>query len=276
MIIDADGGTLLAVAAMLLVAGLATGVLAGLFGVGGGAILVPVLFLSFTLIGVEEAVAMPLAVGTSLAVIVPTSISSARLHYSQGMVDMALVRVWAIPILIGVLGGAAIASYAKPWVFQLVFILVAGTNAAKLLLGKANWKVADDLPKGWLLRFIGLMAGLLSTLMGIGGAAITNLAMTLHGRGMHQAVATSAAIGVVISIPGAIGYAFAGIGKAGLPLGSVGFVSLMGCALIVPATLLTTRIGVRMAHAMPRRTLEKAFGIFLIAVCLRFFHLLLT
>ena len=219
---------------------------------------------------------MPLAVGTSLAVIVPTSISSARLHYAKGMVDMALVRVWAIPILIGVMGGAALARYAEPWVFQLVFILVAGTNATKLLLGKANWKVADDLPKGWLLRFYGLMAGLLSALMGIGGGAITNLAMTLHGRPIHQAVATSAAIGVVISIPGAIGYALAGIGKAGLPLGSLGFVSLLGCVLIVPTTLLTTRIGVRMAHAMSRRTLEKAFGFFLIAVCLRFLHLLLT
>ena len=276
MITATDGSTLFGIAAMLLVAGLATGVLAGLFGVGGGAILVPVLFLSFTLVGVEEAIAMPLAVGTSLAVIVPTSISSARGHYAKGMVDMALVRVWAIPILIGVLGGAALARFAEPWVFQLVFILVAGTNAAKLLLGKANWKLANDLPKGWLLRFYGLMAGLLSALMGIGGGAITNLAMTLHGRPIHQAVATSAAIGVVISIPGAIGYVLAGLGKAGLPLGSLGFVSLLGCVLIVPTTLLTTKLGVRLAHAMSRRTLEKAFGIFLVAVCLRFLHLLLT
>jgi uncharacterized membrane protein YfcA len=276
MIMDTDGGTLFGVAAMLLVAGLATGVLAGLFGVGGGAILVPVLFLSFTLVGVEEAIAMPLAVGTSLAVIVPTSISSARGHFAKGMVDMALVRVWAVPILAGVLGGAVLARYAAPWVFQLVFILVAVTNATKLLLGKANWKIADDLPTGWLLRFYGFMAGLLSALMGIGGGAITNLAMTLHGRPIHQAVATSAAIGVVISIPGAIGYALAGLGKAGLPLGSIGFVSALGFVLIVPTTLLTTALGVRLAHAMSRRTLEKAFGIFLLAVSLRFLHLLLT
>lgn len=276
MIMDTDGGTLFGVAAMLVVAGLATGVLAGLFGVGGGAILVPVLFLSFTLVGVEEAIAMPLAVGTSLAVIVPTSISSARGHFAKGMVDMALVRVWAVPILAGVLGGAVLARYSAPWVFQLVFILVAGTNATKLLLGKANWKIADDLPTGWLLRFYGFMAGLLSALMGIGGGAITNLAMTLHGRPIHQAVATSAAIGVVISIPGAIGYALAGLGKEGLPLGSVGFVSALGFVLIVPTTLLTTALGVRLAHAMSRRTLEKAFGIFLLAVSLRFLHLLLT
>lgn len=276
MISPIDGGTLFGIAAMLLVAGLATGVLAGLFGVGGGAILVPVLFLSFTLVGVEEAIAMPLAVGTSLAVIVPTSISSARGHYAKGLVDMALVRVWTIPILIGVLAGAALARFAEPWVFQLVFIIVAGTNATKLLLGKAIWKVADDFPKGWLLRLYGLMAGLLSALMGIGGGAITNLAMTLHGRPIHQAVATSAAIGVVISIPGAMGYMVAGIGKADLPPGSLGFVSLLGCVLIVPTTLFTAKIGVRLAYAMSRRTLEKAFGLFLIAVCLRFLHLLLT
>ncbi|MBM3615404.1 MAG: sulfite exporter TauE/SafE family protein [Alphaproteobacteria bacterium] len=276
MITTTDGGTLFGIAAMLLAAGLATGILAGLFGVGGGAILVPVMFLSFTLVGVEEAVAMPLAVGTSLAVIVPTSISSARGHYAKGTVDMTLVRIWAIPILIGVLGGAALARLAEPWVFQLVFILVASTNAAKLLFGKANWKVGDELPTGWLLRLYGLLAGLLSALMGIGGGAITNLAMTLHGRPIHQAVATSAAIGVVISIPGSIGYVLAGIGKTGLPPGSLGFVSLLGCMLIVPTTLLTTKIGVRMAHAMSRRTLEKAFGGFLIAVCLRFLHLLVT
>lgn len=271
-----DINTLIAIAGMLALAGLATGVLAGLFGVGGGAILVPVTFFAFSLLGVDEAVAMPLAVGTSLAVIVPTSISSARGHYAKGLVDMALVRAWVVPILVGVLAGAALARYSAPWVFQLVFIVVASTNAAKLLLGKSSWRVADDLPKGWLLQLYGGIAGLLSALMGIGGGAITNLMMTLHGRPIHQAVATSAAVGVIIAIPGAIGYMLAGLGKAGLPVGSVGFVSLLGCLLIVPTTLLTTKVGVRLAHTMSRRTLEKAFGIFLLAVSLRFLHLLLT
>lgn len=271
-----DGGTIFAVAAMLLAAGLCTGVLAGLFGVGGGAILVPVLFLAFSILGVPEVTAMPLAVGTSLAVIVPTSISSARGHFAKGMVDMALVRAWALPILAGVMGGAFLARYAEPWVFQFAFILVAGVNSFKLLFGKSNWRFADDLPKGWLLRLYGFLAGLFSALMGIGGSAITNLTMTLHGRGIHQAVATSAAIGVVISIPGAIGYIFAGLGKADLPQGSLGFVSQLGFALIVPTSLLTTKIGVRMAHRWSRAKLERGFGVFLLLVCLRFLHLLLT
>ena len=213
---------------------------------------------------------MPLAVGTSLAVIVPTSISSARGHFAKGMVDMALVRVWAVPILAGVLGGAVLARYAAPWVFQLVFILVAGTNATKLLLGKANWKIADDLPTGWLLRFYGFMAGLLSALMGIGGGAITNLAMTLHGRPIHQAVATSAGVGVLISVPGVIGMIWAGWGAEHLPPFSLGYVSLPGIALIIPVSTLAAPIGVRMAHAWPKRRLELGFGIFLLIVAARF------
>ena len=276
MLMATDWGTIIALATILLSAGLCTGVLAGLFGMGGGAILVPVLFLAFTILGVQETIAMPLSVGTSLAVIVPTSINSARGHFAKGKIDFALVRAWAVPILAGVAGGAFLAKYSDPWVFQLAFVLVAGVNSFKLLFGKSHWRISDDLPKGLLLQLYGFSAGLLSSLMGIGGGAITNLTMTLHGRPIHQAVATSSAIGVVISIPGAIGYLFAGLGKAGLPIGSIGFVSLLGFALIVPTSLMTTSVGVRLAHRWSGAKLERAFGIFLLLVCLRFVHLLLT
>ena len=265
-----DIGTLLAIAGMLALAGAATGVLAGIFGVGGGAISVPILFFSFGLIGVAEEIAMPLAVGTSLAIIIPTSIKSARAHHAKGAVDMAVVRAWAVPVLLGVMLGAVIARFAAPWVFQAVFVFVAGTNAVKLLFGKASWRVADDLPTGGRLQVYGSLVGLFSALMGIGGGAISNLIMTLHGRPIHQAVATSAAVGVLISIPGSIGYVLAGWGKAGLPIGSLGFVSLLGFALIVPTTLLTTGFGVRLAHRLSRRSLERAFGCFLALVSLRF------
>jgi uncharacterized membrane protein YfcA len=265
-----DPGTLVAIVGMLLVAGAATGLLAGIFGVGGGAISVPILFFTFGLLGVTEDIAMPLAVGTSLAIIIPTSIKSARAHHAKGAVDMAIVRAWAVPVLLGVILGSAIARYAAPWVFQAVFVFVAGTNSIKLLFGKANWRVAEDLPTGLLLRLYGALVGLFSALMGIGGGAISNLIMTLHGRPIHQAVATSAAIGVLISIPGTVGYILAGWGKAGLPFGSLGFVSLLGFALLVPTTLLTTGFGVRLAHSMSRRSLERAFGLFLALVSLRF------
>lgn len=265
-----DIGTLLAIAGMLALAGAATGVLAGIFGVGGGAISVPILFFSFGLIGVAEEIAMPLAVGTSLAIIIPTSIKSARAHHAKGAVDMAVVRAWVVPVLLGVMLGAVIARFAAPWVFQAVFVFVAGANAVKLLFGKASWRVADDLPTGGRLQVYGSLVGLFSALMGIGGGAISNLIMTLHGRPIHQAVATSAAVGVLISIPGSIGYVLAGWGKAGLPIGSLGFVSLLGFALIVPTTLLTTGFGVRLAHRLSRRSLERAFGCFLALVSLRF------
>jgi uncharacterized membrane protein YfcA len=272
MIAGIEISTLLWLAGALVVGGAVTGVLAGLFGVGGGAITVPILFEVFRVIGAPEAVAMPLAVGTSLAVIVPTSLRSARGHHAKGVVDTALLRAWAAPLVLGVCLGAVIARFAPPLVFQAVFIGVAGINAAKMLLGRASWRIADDLPQGFGLRIYGFVIGLLSALMGIGGGALSTLAMTLHGRPIHQSVATSAGVGVFISIPGALGYMAAGWGRADLPPLSIGFVSALAFALIVPTTLMTTQIGVNLAHALPRRKLELLFGLFLLAVCLRFVH----
>jgi len=265
-----DLGELVLLGVALAAGGAITGVLAGLFGVGGGAITVPVLFEVFGLLGVDDAVRMPLAVGTSLAVIVPTSIRSARGHYRKGAIDTGVLRAWAPAIVAGVLVGAVVARYAAPWVFQLVFVLVAGVNAVKLLFGRHSWRVADDLPKGPVLRLYGLTIGLLSALMGIGGGQISTLIMTLHGRMIHQSVATSAGVGIFISIPGALGYVLAGWGRHGLPPDALGFVSLIGFALVVPTTLLTTQIGVDLAHSLPRRRLEILFGLFLVTICLRF------
>lgn len=262
--------TLIWLAVALAAGGAVTGVLAGLFGVGGGAITVPILFEVFGLIGVDEAIAMPLAVGTSLAIIIPTSIRSALGHHAKGAVDTSVLRAWAAPVVIGVLIGAWIARFASPQVFQLVFVVVGAINATKLLFGRASWRLGADLPKGPGLSAYGFVIGLASALMGIGGGALSTLVLTLHGRPIHQAIATSSGMGVLISIPGAIGYVVAGWGKAGLPIGSIGFVSLLGFALVVPTALLTARIGVNLAHAMPRRRLEVLFGLFLVLVCVRF------
>lgn len=265
-----DLGTLVTIAVALAVAGGLTGVLAGLFGIGGGAITVPILFEVFRLLDVPVEVAMPLAVGTSLAIIIPTSLQSARGHYAKGAVDMGLVRAWALPVLVGVLAGAWIARFAPPQVFQAVFVLVATVNATKLFFGKESWRIAPDMPGGVALRAYGLVVGLASALMGIGGGAISNLILTLHGRPIRQAVATSAAVGVIVSIPGAIGFVWAGWGRTGLPPLSLGFVSGLAFLLIVPTTLMTTPIGVRLAHSLPKRRLEILFASFLTLVSIRF------
>src|SRR5690606_10781732 len=152
----------------------------------------------------------------------------------------------------------------------LVFVVVAGVNAVKLISGTRRLDVASDLPKGPLLAGYGGIIGLLSSLMGIGGGQIANIIMTLHGRPIHQAVATSAALGVLISIPGALGYIWAGWGRADLPPASLGFVSLLGAALFIPTTILTANLGVRLAHSLSRRRLELGFGIFLLLVSARF------
>jgi uncharacterized membrane protein YfcA len=271
-----DLASLLWLAGALAAGGAVTGVLAGLFGVGGGAITVPVLFVVFRLLGTDPAIAMPLAVGTSLAIIIPTSIRSALGHYRKGAVDLSVLRAWALPILVGVLMGTFIARYAGPAVFQGVFVAVGLVTASKLLFARDRWKLADEMPRGLALRAWGWLVGIVSALMGIGGGAISTIILTLHGRQIHQSVATSAGVGVLISIPGALGYMASGWGRPGLPPDAVGFVSLLGVALIVPMTLLTAQIGVNLAHSMPRRRLEVLFGLFILTVCVRFLVAMVT
>lgn len=253
----------------LAAAGAVTGVLAGVFGVGGGALIVPVLYELFRFMGVPEDVRMPLAVGTSLAIIVPTSIRSYVAHKARGGVDMTIIRAWAIPTVIGVIVGSALARFAPPVVFKLVFVFVAGMSASRLL-GNFAWRLGDDLPKGPLMTLYGLVIGVLSALMGIGGGQLSSMFMTFYNRPIHQAVSTSAGMGVIISIPGAIGYLLAGLDKTGLPPGSIGYVSLVGLVLFAPVSVWTAPLGVKLAHALPKRTLERAFGVFLLCVSLRF------
>ena len=257
--------------AAMLAAGVITGLLAGLFGVGGGAVIVPVLYQIFALLGVPEEVRMHLAVGSSLAIIIPTSIQSFRTHRTKGKVMLDVLRAWEVPEVLSVLLGGLIASYAPALVLKLVFVLVAGSNAFKLLMGRDDWRIADDMPGPVGLRVQGVGIGLASSLMGIGGGAISNMLLTLHGKSIHQAVATSSGLGVLISIPGALAYIAAGWPQmAVLPPLSLGYVSLLGFALIAPTSTLVAPFGARLAHRLPKRRLEVAFGLFLTIVCLRF------
>lgn len=255
---------------VLLAAGGLTGLLAGLFGVGGGGITVPVLYQAFRFAGVSDDIAMPLSVGTSLAVIIPTSLSSTRAHWRRDAVDRDVLRRWAMPVALGVLSGAAIARHAPSSLFKIVFIALSLFSAWRFLGGHTHWRLGETMPRGLGGASQGYAIGLLSSLMGVGGAQIVNLFMSLYGAPIIRSVATSAAIGVVVSIPGAIGYALAGEGKTGLPPGSLGFVSLVAFILVAPTAVLMAPIGARLAHSWSRRRLEVAFGIFLVLICLRF------
>jgi uncharacterized protein len=255
----------------LLAGGVATGLLAGLFGVGGGAIIVPVIYAVFGLMNVPEELRMPLAVGTSLAVIIPTSIQSFRTHKAKGAVDMDLLKLWAVPVILGVVLGSFVARYAPAALFKLVFVGVATLTATKLFFGSERWKLGDTLPTGLPMRIYGGVIGLLSSLMGIGGGQLANVFMTVYGTPIHRAIATSSGLGVLISIPGAIGFMIAGWPRmAELPPLSIGFVSLIGLLLIAPTSTFFAPYGARLAHKLPKRTLELCFGVFLVLVSLRF------
>jgi uncharacterized membrane protein YfcA len=273
-----DSRELIELALLLIAVGALSGFLAGVFGIGGGAILVPVFYECFRLAGVPLEVRMPLCIGTSLAIIIPTSISSFRAHYKRGAVDMDILRRWWLPIVIGVIAGSVTARYAPERLFKIVFVLVAWFAAGRLLLARDNWKLGDEVPTGPLMRVYGFFIGLLSTLMGVGGGLFANLLMTFYGRPIHQAVATSSALAVLISIPGAIGYVYAGwpaaarfpdIAALQLPF-AIGYVSLIGALLVMPTTLITAPLGVKVAHALSKRALETAFGLYMFIVGGRF------
>lgn len=261
----------LVLAGALLGAGILTGLLAGIFGVGGGAVIVPVLYEVFRLLDVAEEVRMPLCVGTSLAVIIPTSIRSFRSHLARGVVDMAVLRLWIAPVTMGVIAGVIIAADAPAWLFKGVFAVVAGMMAFKLLFARANWTLGDTLPGKGLMQIYGLVIGAASALMGIGGGAISNLLFSLYRMPIHQAVATSSGLGVIISIPAMIGYVIGGLDKSAMvPPLSLGYVSLIGAALIIPTSMLAAPWGVRVAHALSQRKLELALGFYLAIVSIRF------
>ena len=273
-----DVAELIELALLLIAVGALAGFLAGVFGIGGGAVLVPVFYECFRLAGVPLDVRMPLCIGTSLAIIIPTSIRSYQAHRTRGAVDMDVLRRWAVPVLIGVVAGSVIARYAPERLFKVVFVLVAWSAAARLLFGRENWRLGDDLPRGPLMKGFGIGVGLLSTLMGIGGGLFSNLLMTFYGRPIHQSVATSAGLAVLISIPGALGYVYAGWPAAThyptvvalqLPF-ALGYVSLIGAILVMPTSLLVAPLGVKVAHLMSKRTLEVAFGLYLLTVGSRF------
>lgn len=271
-----SGSNLAMLVGALLAAGVVVGMLSGLLGIGGGGILVPVLYETFTALGVDPSIRMHVALATTLAIIVPTSLRSFAAHRAKGSVDQALIRRMAPWVVAGVVLGSFVAGAASSTALKWVWVAFGSTMAAKMWFGREEWRLADDVPRGFGVEAYALFVGFLSVLISIGGAALVVAYMTLYGRSVLQSVGTSSGFGPLIAIPGVIGYVVAGWGvPTGLPL-SLGYVNLLAAAVVIPASVLAAPLGVRLAHGIPKRRLEQAFALFLVVVVARFLYVLAT
>ena len=269
--------------AFLAAGGLVTGFLAGLFGIGGGGILVPVLYEAFGAVGVDPALRMHMAIGTSLAIIVPTSTRSFLSHRARGAVDMNVIKRLALPVVAGVLIGVLVAQASPSAVLKWIWIVFALVLAGKLFFGKERWRLGSEIPTSRLVEAYGIAVGFVSTLMSIGGGAFIATLMTLYDRPLRQGIGTSSGFGPIIAVPGVLGFIWAGwplmgtaVAASGLPVGSLGYVNLVAIALVAPLSVMMAPLGARMAHGISKRSLEIAFGCFLLAVAVRFLIALAT
>jgi uncharacterized membrane protein YfcA len=258
--------------AALVAAGALGGLLAGLLGVGGGIIVVPALDLALTLAGVDASAALHVAVGTSMATIVPTSVSSSRSHARRGSIDLEVVRRWSLPIVLGALAGSLFASAVDARFLAGVFGIVAGLAALKMALPLDHVVLRKQLPGGVAGASLPAIIGAVSAMMGIGGGTLSVPAMTLCGEPVHKAVGTAALIGLWISVPATIGYLLAHPAGEVMPPWTVGSVSLPGFAVIAPVAWAMAPLGARLAHALDRRKLSAAFGVFLLLVAARMLY----
>jgi uncharacterized membrane protein YfcA len=258
-------------AGAIVAGGVLAGFLSGLFGIGGGAIIVPVLYEVFRIIGVPDDIRMQLCIGTSLAIILPTTTRAYFAHRARGAFMPEVLRLWMIPMVVGVGIGSLLAAYAPQALFKIVFVLLAGIIAARLLFGGDKWRLGDQLPGRPGMIAYGLGIGLAGSLMGVSGGSMSTMVLTLYGKPIHAAVGTAAGLGVPLTIAGTIGYVLAGLPyQAMTPPLSLGFVSLIGVALMAPVSSFVAIFGVKAAHALPKRKLEIAFGVFLLLVSVRF------
>jgi uncharacterized membrane protein YfcA len=252
----------------LVAAGLLAGFVGGLFGIGGGVVVVPAIYLILTALDVDESVRMHVAVGTSLSTIIATSWRSLTAHRQAGAVDFGVLRTWGPWIMLGAIAGAAIAGFASTEALLLVFGFGLLLIAAQMGFGSTNWRLFRDLPHGIWRVITAAGIGLFSALMGIGGGAFGVTVLTLSGRPIHQAVATASGFGAAIALPAALGYVIAGWGREGLPPWSLGFVSVPGFIVLAALTSITAPMGARLAHRLPQRALKRAFAVFLAIVAL--------
>ena len=266
-----DPLTLLPLVGALLIVGVFAGLLAGLLGVGGGIIIVPALFQLFTVMDVDPAVRMHLAVGTSLSTIIVTSISSLRAHNRKGAVDWGLLRSLGPGVAVGVIAGTVIAGVVSGAVLTAVFATLALLVAVYMAFAPEDLRLAEALPSGATRFGLGGGIGGFSAMMGIGGGTLTVPSLVVCNYPIRQAVGTSAAVGLIIAVPGTIGFMISGFGAEGLPPLSLGYVSLLGFVVLVPMTALAAPWGAKLAHAIRPRLLRLCFAAFLAITSVRLF-----
>jgi uncharacterized membrane protein YfcA len=275
MIASVPLSEVVALVVALVAAGVIAGFLAGTFGVGGGGVIVPVLYQALATLGFSSAVTMHVAVGSSLAFIIPTSIRSFQAHKARGAVDMEILKSWAVSVPLGVVGASLVAATVSGAGLRAIFAAIALIIGIRLIFNREAWRIGNDVPRGPIRAVAGALIGFLSTLMGVGGGVLANTFMTLYGRPIHQAIATAAGVGILIAIPGTLGYIAAGWGAEGLPPFSLGYVNLLAVVIIMPLSFWIAPLGVRIAHALSKRQLETSFGLFLLLMSARFWWSLL-
>ena len=253
----------------LVATGVFAGILAGLLGVGGGIVIVPVLFFLFQSFGVSPETAMVVATATSLATIVPTSVSSIRSHHQKGNVDFALLKSWALFILVGVLVGSWLVTRVDGTMLTLMFGIIATLSALNMLLRTGKSALFQQLPGKAGQAVMGSSIGFFSSMVGIGGGTISVPLLTLYNYPAHKAVGTAAAIGLIISLPAAVTMLVLGTAPIDAPAGTVGLVNLVGFICIVPLTVLFAPVGASLAAKLDAAKLKKVFAVVLLLTGLR-------
>lgn len=254
--------------ALLLVIGAFAGVLAGLLGVGGGIVLVPAFFYAFQTLGYDGPQLMQICLATSLATIIVTSVRSVLSHNRKGAVDWTILRTWAPGIAIGAVAGVMVAASLRSTVLQGVFGGLGIMIGLYLGLGRSEWRLGPEMPRGAVRGIMSPVLGFLSVLMGIGGGSFGVPLMSLYGVPIHRAVATAAGFGVTIAVPSVIGFLFLTIAPENRPPLTFGAVNLVAFAVVIAMTLVTAPWGVKLAHAMDPKPLKRVFAVFLTLVAL--------
>ena len=259
----------------LLGVGALVGLSAGLFGIGGGAVMVPALFFAFNALGVSQDVVMHSAIATSSAIIIVNAIRSTLSHHKHGAVDWDLLwpknpfLSYAFWIGLGAfLAAIWLAPRLSGQVLTVLFAGVASLVALQFIFGRPDWKLRETVPGGMARPIVGGTVGVLSSLMGIGGGSLTVPLMSICGVPIHRAVATASGFGFAIALPATLGFIISGIGAQGRPAFSLGYVNAMGFVLIASIAFLTIPLGAKLAHSMSQKKLKMIFGVCLLFVAI--------